>query len=127
MATVEEQLAQLASRVPGARAEPLPSGTRLVTLPDVLLPEGWNKRSTTVRFLIQPTYPFAQPDCFWVDADLRLAGGGLPQNTGYNPMPEVPAANWLWFSWHLLQAWNPNRDTLSSWYNVILERFRRLS
>ena len=122
---VAMQLAQLQQRFTGMHVQHLPSGTTLVIVPDVVLPEGWSKSSTTVRFVIPPGYPYAQLDCFWVDPDLLLATGALPQNSGPNPIPEInePA---LWFSWHLSQPWDPNRDTLSSWMSVILKRMEEI-
>ena len=123
---LEAQLADLKARYPGAEATRLPSGTTLVTVPDVPLPSGWSKAKTAIRFLVPAAYPYAALDCFWADTDLRLAGERMPMNTGAgNPIPEVgqPA---LWFSWHLAHPWNPNRDTLSSWMNAINDRLRRL-
>lgn len=119
------QLAQLQQRFTGAHVQYLPSGTPLVIVPDVLLPVGWNKALTAIRFVIPPGYPHAQPDCFWVDADVLLATGALPQNSGATPIPETnePA---LWFSWHLKNAWEPNRDTLSTWMSVILRRMEEI-
>ena len=124
---LETQLSALKERYGDVEAVKLPSGTTLVTVPNVPLPSGWNKASTEVKFLVPPAYPYAPLDCFWTDADLRLADNRLPTNTqAGNPIPEV-GAGWLWFSWHLAPGcWNPNRDTLSSWMNSVGDRFRRL-
>jgi hypothetical protein len=122
---VTMQLDELRERFGEARVETMASGTALVTVPGVRLPDGWSKTSTTIRFLIPPGYPFAQPDCFWADADLRLAGGAMPQSSGPNAIPES-ADTGLWFSWHLTTAWDPNRDTLSSWMNSIKDRLGRV-
>jgi len=126
MTPFDIQLAELHARHTGVSATTLPSGTHLVIAPDVSLPDGWNRRSTTVRFLVQSSYPYAKPDCFWTDADLRLATGAMPTNTGQNPIPEMPGQPCLWFSWHLEQ-WNPARDTLSTWFSVVCRRFGHLS
>ncbi|QPB24578.1 hypothetical protein ISN39_34170 (plasmid) [Rhizobium sp. 007] len=106
---------------------PLPSGAVVVSVPNVSLPEGWNKPSTEIRFVVPAGYPYAALDCFWADSGLRLADGRIPNNTGEsNPIPEDGGTG-LWFSWHLQdQKWNPNRDTLSSWMNVVISRFRHL-
>lgn len=126
MSITEHQLQQLRERFDGVEAATLGSGTVLVTVPNVPLPEGWNKAATAVRFLVPPGYPFAALDCFWGDHDLRLADGRVPQNASEgNPVPEANQPG-MWFSWHLSGGWNANRDTLSSWMNVILDRLRRV-
>ncbi|RJF90314.1 E2/UBC family protein [Sphingomonas cavernae] len=119
------QLEQLRERFGDVQSRPMASGTTLVAVRGVHLPEGWSKASTTIRFLIPPGYPFAQLDCFWADADLRLTGGAMPQSSAPNGIPETTEMG-LWFSWHLTGAWNPNRDTLSSWMNVVIERMRQV-
>ena len=119
------QLEQLRERFGDVQTRPLPSGTTLVTVPGVRLPEGWSKSSTTIRFIIPPGYPFAQLDCFWADPDLALATGATPQNAALNVIPEALEQG-MWFSWHLASAWNPNRDTLSTWMNVVIDRLRQV-
>jgi hypothetical protein len=59
-------------------------------------------------------------DCFWTDPDLRVGAGGVPQNSGQNPIPEVGTPQ-LWFSWHT-QSWNPNVDSLLTYFRVIERR-----
>lgn len=111
----------------------LPSGARLVEVRHYTLPEGWDHLSVTILFVAPPAYPAAQPDCFWVErigADgaalplvpgLRWGGGKTPQNIGdNNPVPEVGPRG-TWFSWHL-SSWDPNRDTLISYFKVIERR-----
>lgn len=119
------QLEQLRERFGGAHSSAMASGTTLVTVPGVRLPEGWSRSSATIRFLVPPGYPFAQLDCFWADTDLVLANGATPQNAALNAIPETLELG-MWFSWHLEGAWNPNRDTLSTWMNVVIERLRQV-
>ena len=57
------QLEQLRERFGEAHSSAMASGTTLVTVPGVRLPEGWSRSSTTIRFLVPPGYPFAQLDC----------------------------------------------------------------
>lgn len=122
---LERQLRDLGERFAAAGTRELPSGTVLVSVPAIPLPPGWSKASTMVHFLVPPAYPFAALDCFWADNDLRLANGNAPQNAGAdNAIPEASILC-LWFSWHLTGPWDPNRDTLSSWMNVIVDRLRR--
>ncbi len=126
MSILEGQLQQLRDRYGTVETKPLGSGNVLVTVPEVPLPEGWNKAETAIRFLVPPAYPYAPLDCFWADDDLRLRDGRVPQSAGAgNAIPE-DGGRGLWFSWHLTQPWNPNRDTLSSWMNTINDRLRRL-
>lgn len=119
------QLEQLRERFGEAHASTMASGTTLVTVPGVRLPEGWSRSSTTIRFLVPPGYPFAQLDCFWADPDLLLAHGATPQNAALNVIPETLQQG-MWFSWHLASAWSPNRDTLSTWMNVVIDRLRQV-
>lgn len=126
MGPLDAQMQRLRERYGDVGAETLPSGTTLVTVSTVLLPPGWTKPATSIRFLVPPGYPFAALDCFWADPDLVLEGGHLPQNAANTvPIPENGGQG-MWFSWHLTEPWNPNRDTLSSWMNTIADRFRRL-
>jgi len=100
----------------------LPSGAQLVTIPELKLPPGWKPKIVTLMFLAPPGYPAAKPDCFWLSpAPVRLDTGGVPQNSNdINEMPEVGRAG-TWFSWHL-QTWNPNSDSLVTFFNVIMQR-----
>ena len=100
------------------------SGT-LISLPAVPLQAGWNKQATELHFLAPQGYPYAKPDCFWADEDLRLASGAMPQaaNCG-NPMPGL-GKQALWFSWHT-DHWNAGRDDLLTWVASIKERLARV-
>jgi hypothetical protein len=120
------QFDEVKSRCPGATREVLPSRAALITFPDFRIPQGWNKSAATVRFIEPNGYPLACPDCFWTDGDLRLANGATPQNTGANAIPETQFAGLLWFSWHVRESWNPNRDSLLTWIACICDRFRKL-
>lgn len=105
----------------------LPNGGYLIRVPEVDIGLGWNQRKADVLFVAPPGYPAAQPDCFWVEpAGLRLEGGGTPQNSNdSNPIPgDVQnGRRTTWFSWHL-QSWNPNRDSLLTFFNVIMKRLK---
>lgn len=103
---------------------PLPNGGRLIRVPAVPV-TGWNRPAADVLFVAPPGYPAAQPDCFWVGpSNFRLAGGGTGQNSNdANPIPgDVESGRTTtWFSWHV-QSWNPSRDTLITFFKVILNR-----
>ena len=120
MNPVEKQFEVLKAYEPTATLEPLPDGLYIISIPNILLPNGWSKQSTQIKFIAPIGYPLARPDCFWADPDLRLANGNIPQNAQPNPTP--PALNgYLWFSWHL-STWNPNNDNLLTYVNVIKRR-----
>lgn len=120
---LEAQIAELQQQCGGTSAQSLPSGATLITIPGVDLPTGWSKATTAVKFLAPVGFPHAQPDCFWADPDLRLQSGAMPQSTAMNAIPETGVTT-LWFSWHLAHPWNPNRDTLATWFGVIRNRLR---
>lgn len=121
MGPVELHLERLRSRVDSATMREIPGTGWVVRVPEVVLPQGWSKPSTTVVFVAPQGYPFAKPDCFWTDPDLRLANGNLPQNAQMtNPIPGIPDSL-LWFSWHV-DPWNPNRDDFVTWFALIKQR-----
>jgi hypothetical protein len=126
MTPFEQQLQVLQTVSPGTTAQRLPSGGQLITVPNVRLIPGWNRDVVTVLFVAPPGYPAAQPDCFWVEpTGLRLQGERTPQGTNdSNPIPDVGPRG-TWFSWHL-QSWNPNNDTLVTYFNVIMKRLESL-
>jgi hypothetical protein len=125
MNILDRQLEELRRVYPaGVETRSLPSGVVLVELKSVGLPSGWNKASTCIRFLLPVGYPFAAPDCFWADNDLRLASGTPPQATNFQPIPEANLPG-LWFSWHV-QGWNPNRSSLVTYAKVIEQRLKEI-
>jgi hypothetical protein len=126
MAILDDHLNELSAALPDSSYERLPSGAVLVIVPNVRINQGWSHESVTIRFLAPVGYPHAKPDCFWSDPNLRLGNQAMPNATNTNnPIPEVPnQPGYLWFSWHVAQ-WNPNRDTLLTYLNVIKDRFRK--
>lgn len=117
---LKEQHDQLRAEYSDAQVTELPDGSSLVKIPSVALPDGWLRDTTSVVFVAPKGYPFAQPDCFWADPELKLKNGAMPQGTGQNPCPDgLPH---LWFSWHV-SGWNPNMDTFLTYLRVIKRRF----
>lgn len=126
MNQVDLQFGSLLEKHPSALKAPLASGAVLITVPNFEIPGGWTKPEVLLRFLVPTGYPFSKPDCFWVDPDLRLqTTGQMPQNTNHSPIPENGPEALLWFSWHTA-TWNPNRDSLVTYVNVIRNRFMDL-
>lgn len=117
----QTEFAAIASKHAGATLRAVPGSPELISIPNFPLPDGWNKKITSIHFMVPTGYPYAQPDCFWADADLRLEGGQMPTNTGLQALAGV--GNTLWFSWHLGRPWKPGRDTLAAWVSVIADRF----
>ena len=120
---IESHFSDVRQKYPGAELAALPSGAHLVTLPGFPVAPGWTAAQTTVRFIVPPGYPFANPDCFFADAGLRLSNGGMPQASALNVIPETQTEA-LWFSWHLTSPWNPNVDNLMSWIATCAQRFK---
>lgn len=104
---------------PEATLRLLDEGSAIVHVPNVPLDSAWNKGATTVSFFVPVGYPAAQLDCFWADTDLLLANGQPIANAGLQAAPW--GENALWFSYHV-QSWHPARDTLSTYFQVILKR-----
>lgn len=124
MPTAVLEFEAVAEKHEGATIQDMGGGAFVVSVPSMPLPDGWNKKSTAIHFVVPAGYPYAQPDCFHADLDLRLADGRQPTNTGQQPIPMIGAT--LWFSWHLTR-WKPGRDNLSTWLSVIANRFASLS
>lgn len=122
MGPIDVHLERLRAREPDLQVRQLADGSQLISIPQVALPAGWNKQHTVVHLVAPQGYPYAQPDCFWADPDLRLSSGAVPQNAGPGtPIPHLPGQAALWFSWHL-QVWNAARDDLMTWLTVIRQR-----
>jgi hypothetical protein len=116
---LERELEEVRERFPNASMRQV-SGQWLVSVPDVQAPAGWNKPVVTMHFFVPAGYPHANPDCFYVDSDMRLANGNLPQNSALNQLPESGIL--LWFSYHLARPWKPGRDRLQTWVSTCLGR-----
>lgn len=74
-------------------------GYAWVMIPDFNLPDGYNRKTTRLLFLISASYPHASPDNFYVDAGLRFANNN--PLTNYSEGAQVPIqGSWGCFSWH---------------------------
>lgn len=89
-----------------------------VTITGRLLPSGYNKQTVNRLVRLPASYPQGNPDMFWVDHDLRLAGGGMPQNSS---VEQVEGKPWLRFSWHP-SKWNPGVDDLATYLEFVERR-----
>lgn len=82
-----------------------------ILIPEFPLAPGLhNKGTTKLLFVMPPGYPNTGPDDFFVDNDLRFAGGNtIPAfNSGPNSSsgPAPVPGDWGWFSWHP-SSWRP--------------------
>lgn len=123
MGPVDVHVQRLRARYGSAEVRAVNGSGTLISVPAISLSAGWNKSSTSIHFLAPAGYPYSKPDCFWADADLRLASGALPQSANVQAVPGLgtPA---LWFSWHT-DHWNAGRDDLLTWIASIKERLGR--
>jgi len=87
---------------------------------DYPLPVGmWNKDRTDMLIIAQPVYPNSKLDMFWVAPGLTLSDGRIPQ--GGDVRETHCGREWQRFSWHL-QTWNPARDNLITYLEVVDHR-----
>lgn len=123
MCPLDVHVERLRARYANARVLAVNGSGSLISLPDVSLVGGWSKAATEVHFFAPEGYPYAKPDCFWADEDLRLANGAMPQATNLNA-PAGLGRTGLWFSWHT-DHWNAGRDDLLTWVASIKDRLGR--
>ena len=119
---VTTQLGALQRRHPTAHIELTTDNQRVLVIPDVPLPVGWSKQTVTIRVLVSGGYPQVKLDCFYVDADLHLGGGGQPSQSG---MQQVFGSTYLWFSWHI-NDWSPQTASLDQYVRVCEARLREV-
>jgi hypothetical protein len=116
------QLAAVQRRYPAARVESAPDGSRVLIVPDLRLCCGWNASATTVRVLIPVGFPHVKPDCFYVDATLRLASGAEPASSN---LQSIFGGQYRWYSWHIA-TWDPARGSLDQYLHVCESRLREV-
>ena len=84
-----------------------------------LPPDIWNRDKTDLMVIAQHVYPNPKLDMFWVTPGLTLKDGRMPQG---GEAKEVHCGKeWQRFSWHP-QSWNPARDNLITYLEVINHR-----
>jgi hypothetical protein len=119
---VVAQLGAVRRRYPDARVEVSADGQRVLIVPNVPIRAGWNKNAAAIFFLVPVGYPQVKLDCFYVDADLRLANGEQP---GQSAIQQVFGSSYLWFSWHITE-WNPANASLDQYVRVCEARLREV-
>ena len=143
---IEKGMETLRSKWPQAHHEKADHGAHLIIVPAFLLPPGYNCTIATVLFVAPPGFPAAQPDHFFTHTgpdeleldppvlELRSDSDGSWMERYWKPkctnshntppgFPQWHGEGLLWWSWHL-QHWDPNRDTLMTYMNVIRSRLK---
>ncbi|SRR6266496_2956032 len=87
------------------------------------LPPGWTKRETRLLLISDVSYPNSKLDMFWVDVDLMLKSGSIPEGAG--TVETHLGQAWRRFSWHV-QRWNPAHDSVVTYLDTVNARLRRL-
>jgi hypothetical protein len=105
-----------------AQREP-PAGSQIfVVFEKYPLPTGWNKSETRLLVIADISYPNSKLDMFWVDPDVRLADGRIPQAGG--SFETYLNQQWHRLSWHV-QKWNPAADNLITYLGTVDARLRQ--
>jgi hypothetical protein len=113
-------LAHLKERHPGTETIELQNGDLWVAL-DIPIPTGWGVPRVKLWFVVPHGYPATPPDCFWVEPQLKV-NNGVPQNSQHDyAMPDLGRSS-HWFSWHINDQWDGNRDTLMTWLTSCRKR-----
>ncbi len=106
-----------------AHREP-PTGNQIfVVFEQYQLKKGWNKSETKLLIIADISYPNSKLDMFWVDQDVRLADGRIPQSGG--TFETYLNQQWHRFSWHV-QKWNPAVDNLVTYLGTVDARLSQL-
>ena len=101
-----------------------PTGSQIfVVFEHYPLPTGWSKSETRLLIIADISYPNSKLDMFWVDQDIRLADGRIPQGGGN--FETYLGQQWHRFSWHV-QKWNPAVENLVTYLGTVDARLRQL-
>ena len=88
---------------------------------DFPLGEGFSRASSDLVLQIPRSYPDAGPDMFWIDEDVKLANGSIPQSA--ESTADILGRVRRRFSWHRA-GWNPTIDNLHGHLEFIRKRLR---
>ena len=94
-----------------------------VVFESYVLPKGWSKVDTNLLLITDVSYPNSKLDMFWVDEDLHLAGGKLPQAA--ESLETYLGKSWRRFSWHV-RKWNPAVDNIATYLHTVDARLKQL-
>jgi len=83
------------------------------------LPNHYNRSHTDILFRIPQSYPNGKLDMFWVDPQLTLENGQIPERANVNQ--DWLGKTWRRYSWHP-QKWNPGYDNILTFFEFIETR-----
>jgi hypothetical protein len=87
------------------------------------LGEGYSAPESDLLLKVPRSYPEAGPDMFWLDTEITLANGQIPQSA--ENIEAHLGKNWRRFSWHRQGSpWNPTIDNIHGYIEFIRRRLR---
>ena len=100
-------------------------GLTAVVIKQWRLPPGYEPHEVDLLVRLPPGFPDAQPDMYWCDPPVRLAGSGsYPQAADL--FETYLGRTWQRFSRHLPPgAWQPGSDSLESYLALIRTQLAR--
>jgi Prokaryotic E2 family E len=124
---IVDGMERIRTRYPQTHFEKNRTGSHVVFVPSVKLPDQYRENICTVLFVVPPGFPATCPDHFFTDIEVRCKDGKMPHNTNIGNgeyLAQLGFPQWRhcqWWSWHL-QLWNPNQSSLYTYMRVIEER-----
>lgn len=119
---VREQIEKAKNHYPGLIYEFEPTGAIHLEVPEVALPPGWNSGKTRILIILPEGYPTNKPNGFEADANLRLAGGGMPAG---GSKKEIENKSWIHFCWNP-ERWYSSLEALWKFIKFAESRFREI-
>jgi hypothetical protein len=93
-----------------------------IIVADFPLGEGYNKRTSRLLLRVPRSYPDAGPDMFWVEPDVVLSSGAVPEAA--DSVESYIGGRWRRFSWHRQGGWHSTVDNLHSYLEFIRRRLK---
>lgn len=97
-------------------------GMICILIREFLLPRKFNKAITSLLIMLPLSYPNGRPDMFWIDSDILLSNGAVPQSADL--IETHINRQWRRFSWHL-STWNPSTDNILTYLEFIKTRLSK--
>ena len=122
---MKQQFADLRRLYPQASLQELPGGAHLLDVSGIRLPAWWAPGKARIVTVFSAGFPFSGPPrYFWCPLDVAMCDGREPNATRFEPIPvlDVPGRRFIWAA----SAWNPNRDSLTTYVDMVAQRFRYL-
>jgi hypothetical protein len=97
-------------------------GMVCIVIHNYQLARSFNKVMTDLLIMLPLSYPSGKPDMFWIDSDVLLSGGAIPQSA--DQIETHLNRQWRRFSWHLA-TWNPSTDNLITYIEFVNARLSK--